>query len=45
MSGMTDERPNVVQAVRSRLLFAMHPNGRKPQVVGATSGAYRRLPC
>jgi hypothetical protein len=42
-TGLKDELPNALKAIRTRPLFVMHLDVLPLQVVGATPGAYRRI--
>jgi hypothetical protein len=43
MSSLMSDLPEVLTNVRTRPLFVMRLDVRKPQVVGATPGAFRRI--
>src|SRR5882757_6375937 len=42
-TSLNDNLPEVLKSVRTRPLFVMRLEVRKPQVVGATPGAFRRI--
>jgi hypothetical protein len=40
---LNDNLPEVLKSVRTRPLFVVHLNARKPQIVGATPNSFRRI--
>ena len=42
-TSLTDNLPDALKTVRTRLLFVMRLDVRKLQIIGATPGSYRRI--